>query len=61
MRVCSPPGAMIGGAITLIQLRLGSFVAKTSYPSPIKGEDGSRAASPHRAIFEFRLGDIIAR
>ena len=40
MRVFSPSRAVFGGEHTLIQLRLGSFVAKTAYPSPIKGEEG---------------------
>ena len=34
VRECSP------GAVTLTQLRLGSFVAKASYPSPVKGRGG---------------------
>jgi hypothetical protein len=43
------------GAVTLTQLRVGSFVAKASYPSPIKGEELisavliARSTSPHRA------------
>jgi hypothetical protein len=29
-------------AVTLTQLRLGSFVAKPPYPSPLKGEERAR-------------------
>ena len=29
-----------------MRVRLGSFVAKTAYPSPIKGEEGTRLPFP---------------
>ena len=36
--VMAQAGAAVGGEITPIQLRLGACSAKSSYPSPIKGE-----------------------
>ena len=34
------------GAVTPTQLRLGSFVAKAPYPSPLKGEGSFRGEAP---------------
>ena len=47
MRVFSPSGTVFGGEHALIQLRLGSFFAKTTYPSPIKGEGGAYTPPRH--------------
>jgi hypothetical protein len=40
----SPAARAAPAALTLSQLRLGSFVAKAPYPSPLKGE------GPHHTL-----------